>query len=65
MESFKDLNITPIPREQNTHADLLVTSSINFLPSDQNQWTKFSMEIVPYPSILDNVENFLVFVDDQ
>lgn len=60
-ESFDVFNLIPIPREQNEVANLLATLKANLLPISHIEWGKFTIESIPCPTILDNVENFQVF----
>ena len=65
MDSFDAFNLARIPREQNELVDLLATSAANLFPIDHTKWGNFTIENVPCPAILDNIENFLVFLDDN
>lgn len=64
IESFKAFNLTPLPREKNKLVDLLATLVANLLPVSRTEWREFTIEVVPFPFISDNVEKFQVFIDN-
>ena len=65
MEWFDALNIQKIPREMNGLADKLVVAASTLQRSNEMINGNGQMEISFRPSILDNVDNWQVFKDDE
>ena len=55
------LNISSIPRAKNAPADLLATSTVRLVPTNN----KVSIEFLFNPSLPGNITNLRVFDDDQ
>ena len=62
---FLAFNISPIPRSQNAAADLLANVSSKLLPSEDYSPDRFSIELIFWPSVPDNVTNWRVFNHDE
>lgn len=65
INSFESFNIRTVPRKQNQVADALAVAASTLKPLQNTKLQRFTIEIVPTPSIPDNVTNFQVFNDDQ
>jgi len=62
---FLAFNISPVPRTQNSAADLLANVASKLLPSEDYSPDRFSVELLFRPSIPDNVTNWRVFNHDE
>ena len=65
MELFDALNIEAVPRDQNSASDKLAVSVSNLQPSDEMLEGDCPLEINSRPSVLDNLEHWQVFQDDD
>ena len=65
MEDFQAFNIRSIPWKKNAIADALATSASALSTMEWTKLSRFLVELVVVPSILDNITNFQVFQDDQ
>ena len=64
MEGFKECQYTIIPRGENSEADsFAVSASLFQVPINPNE--HFQIEVRYRPSILDNVDYWQVFEDDE
>ena len=64
MEGFKECQSIVIPRRENSKVDALAVSASMFqIP--ENPKEHFQIEVKYRPSILDNVEHWKVFEDDE
>ena len=61
IKNFNAFNINSIPRMQNVAADLLATSAVRLVPTNN----KCLVELIFRPSVPYNVTNLRVFDDDQ
>ena len=62
---FLAFNISSIPRNQNTSADLLANVASKLLPTEDCSPDRFSVELIFRPSVPDNITNWRVFYHDQ
>ena len=58
-------SIYAIPRIQNAIADLLANIASKLIPSKDYNPDRFSVELIFRPSILNNINNWRVFNDDE
>ena len=61
---FTAFNISPIPRLQNASVDLLANVASKFIPLEDYNPNRFSIELIFRPSIPDNITNWRVFNND-
>ena len=59
--NFHAFNISSIPRAKNVAADLLATSSVRLVPTNN----RCSIEFLSSPYVPDNITNLRVFDGDQ
>jgi ribonuclease HI len=65
MNKFSTFNINSIPRMNNSEAYLLANVASKLLPAEGLSLDAFSVELLFWPSIPDNIMNWRVFDDDQ
>ena len=65
VDGFKYFNINFIPRDKNIVIDPFVTVASLLSPLEDFEISKFSIELIYWPSIPNNITNWRVFDDDQ
>lgn len=65
IEGFDAFNIEHVPKKFNKRADALVVAASTLEPLETSKLRKFIVEMVPMPSIPDNVTNLQLFEDDH
>lgn len=58
---LSSFNIAPTPRIHNANADLLANVASKLIAPDDFRPDRFSIELIIFPSILDNITNWRMF----
>jgi hypothetical protein len=65
MELFEAFNITTIPREKNILANSLATAASGLSPLEHYEASRFTVELLYKPLLLNNISNWKVFEGDE
>jgi hypothetical protein len=65
IENFQALNITTIPRSKNTLVDSLDTIASSLSPLEDYETSRFTIELLYNPPVLDNITNRRVVEGDE
>ena len=65
MNKFEAFNIRSILHSMDSEANMLANVASNVSPSDDFTQDKFSIELIYWSSIPDNITNWRIFDDDD
>lgn len=65
MYQFQSFNITAVPRTKNKEAIQLATIASCLFPLEDYKANRFSIELMFWPSVPENITNWRVFEDDE